>query len=138
MLDSGNGAQLMYRVDIPSDDEGMLQKCLQEVSKASTEAVKIDLTVHNPARIWRIPGTMNCKGDSIPARPHRMAKILDIPQDIQAVPIDKIQDIASTQVEDSIADSIGGNTPSGFDLDAWIRQYCPELDAPQDWKGGRK
>ena len=127
VTDSGNGAQLMYRVDLPTNDGGLIQSVIAEVAKASSDAVKIDLTVHNPARIWRLPGTQNCKGDSIPARPHRMAKIIAVPQDIVAVPADKLLDIVP---KDSVKDSIdieAGNTPQVFDLDSWIRQYCPEL-----------
>ena len=138
VTDSGNGAQLMYRVDLPTNDGGLIQSVIAEVAKASSDAVKIDLTVHNPARIWRLPGTQNCKGDSIPARPHRMAKIIAVPQDIVAVPADKLLDIVP---KDSVKDSIdieAGNTPQVFDLDSWIRQYCPELGSQQDWKGGRK
>ena len=85
MTDSGNGAQLMYRIDLPATDGGLVQKCTNAFALASDDAVSIDTSVHNPARIWRLPGTMNCKGDSIPERPHRMAKLLEAPDNLQAV-----------------------------------------------------
>lgn len=141
MTDSGNGAQLMYRIDLPADDGKLVRRVIGEIAKASSEQVAIDTSVHNPARIWRLPGTMNCKGDSIPERPHRMARILEEPQDIVSVSREQMQDIVSYQSEDSqtdVPDDEWKHTMPAFDLDSWIAQYCPELGSPQPWKGGRK
>lgn len=141
MTDSGNGAQLMYRIDLPADDGELVRRVIGEIAKASSEQVAIDTSVHNPARIWRLPGTMNCKGDSIPERPHRMARILEEPQDIVPVSLKQMQDIVSYRSEDTQTDGPDDewkHTMPAFDLDAWIAQYCPELGSPQPWKGGRK
>lgn len=141
MTDSGNGAQLMYRIDLPADDGELVRRVIGEIAKASSEQVAIDTSVHNPARIWRLPGTMNCKGDSIPERPHRMARILEEPQDIVLVSREQMQDIVSHQSEDTqtdLPDDEWKHTMPAFDLDSWIAQYCPELGSPQPWKGGRK
>ena len=141
MNDSGNGAQLMYRIDLPADDGELVRRVIGEIAKASSEQVAIDTSVHNPARIWRLPGTMNCKGDSIPERPHRMARILEEPQDIVLVSREQMQDIVSYQSEDTqtdVPDDAWKHTMPAFDLDSWIAQYCPELGSPQPWKGGRK
>ena len=141
MTDSGNGAQLMYRIDLPADDGELVRRVIGEIAKASSEQVAIDTSVHNPARIWRLPGTMNCKGDSIPERPHRMARILEEPQDIVSVSREQMQDIVSYQSEDTqtdVPDDEWKHTMPAFDLDSWITQYCPELGSPQPWKGGRK
>ena len=141
MTDSGNGAQLMYRIDLPATDGELVRRVIGEIAKASSEQVAIDTSVHNPARIWRLPGTMNCKGDSIPERPHRMARILDEPQDIVSVSLEQMQDIVSHQSEDTqtdVPDDEWKHTMPAFDLDSWIAQYCPELGSPQPWKGGRK
>lgn len=141
LTDSGNGAQLMYRIDLPADDGELVRRVIGEIAKASSEQVAIDTSVHNPARIWRLPGTMNCKGDSIPERPHRMARILEEPQDIVPVSLKQMQDIVSYQNEDPQTDAPDDDwkhTMPAFDLDSWIAQYCPELGSPQPWKGGRK
>ena len=141
MTDSGNGAQLMYRIDLPATDGELVRRVIGEIAKASSEQVAIDTSVHNPARIWRLPGTMNCKGDSIPERPHRMARILEEPQDIVPVSRKQMQDIVSYQSEDTqtdVPDDEWKHTMPAFDLDSWIAQYCPELGSPQPWKGGRK
>ena len=141
MTDSGNGAQLMYRIDLPADDGELVRRVIGEIAKASSEQVAIDTSVHNPARIWRLPGTMNCKGDSIPERPHRMARILEEPQDIVSVSLKQMQDIVSYQNKNpqtDVPDDEWKHTMPAFDLDSWIAQYCPELGSPQPWKGGRK
>ena len=141
LTDSGNGAQLMYRIDLPADDGELVRRVIGEIAKASSEQVAIDTSVHNPARIWRLPGTMNCKGDSIPERPHRMARILNEPQDIVPVFQEQMQDIVSYQNEDpqaDVPDDERKHIMPAFDLDFWIAQYCSELGSPQPWKGGRK
>lgn len=75
--DSGNGGHLLYPFDRPADDGGRVQRILAALAAAhSDETVKVDTTVYNPARIWKLPGTLTCKGDNMPDRPHRMARIL--------------------------------------------------------------
>jgi hypothetical protein len=63
--DSGNGAHLMYFIELPTDDGGLAQRCLVALAaRFDDENVKIDQTVFNPARIWKLYGTTACKGDS--------------------------------------------------------------------------
>jgi hypothetical protein len=78
--DSGNGYHLLYAVDLPADDGGMVRRVLQALaSRFDTDAAAIDQKVFNPARIWKLFGTSSCKGDSTPDRPHRQSRILEIP-----------------------------------------------------------
>jgi len=82
---SGNGGHLLYKLpDLPVNEENTswLKRILESLDKAySTEKVKLDTTVYNPARIWKLYGTTARKGDAVPAaprreaRPHRMAYI---------------------------------------------------------------
>jgi hypothetical protein len=79
--DSGNGFHLWYRIDLPADDGGVVKRILQALAQRfDSAAVKIDQTVFNPSRICKLPGTFARKGDSIPERPHRRAKLLEVPQ----------------------------------------------------------
>lgn len=152
MTDSGNGAQLMYRTELPVDDAGLIQRIIADVAAASDAHVDIDLTVYNPARIWRLPGTQNCKGDHTPVRPHRMARILaeSAPENL----------VSAALISDTLTRASNGETPpealragepdisgiagagtapeAAFELDTWIRHYCPELGTPSPWQGGRK
>jgi len=77
---SGNGAHLMIRInDMPPNDanERRVQNILRFFdSKFSTDKVKVDTGVYNPARICKLYGTVARKGDSIPDfRPHRRSYI---------------------------------------------------------------
>jgi hypothetical protein len=47
----------------------------------SDDTVKVDVTSANASRIWKAYGTVARKGDSIPGRPHRLSRILEVPSD---------------------------------------------------------
>ena len=81
--DSGNGAHLLYRVDLPTDDGGVIQHVLQDLSKRfSDDKVSIDTSVFNASRIWKLYGTPACKGDSTTERPHRLSRIINAPREL--------------------------------------------------------
>ena len=88
IADSGNGFHLLYQIDQPNDDStrGLLESGLKSLaSRFDNDAVKIDQKVFNASRITKAYGTMACKGDSIPARPHRLSKMFKAPDPVQAV-----------------------------------------------------
>lgn len=79
--DSGNGAHLLYRVDLANSPESdrKIERMLSILDKRySTDKFKIDQSVANAARIWKCYGTVARKGDSTPAQPHRIARILEV------------------------------------------------------------
>ncbi|MBL8795503.1 MAG: hypothetical protein JNM56_16480, partial [Planctomycetia bacterium] len=81
LADSGNGYHLLYAIDLPADDGGTVERCLKALAaEFDTDAVKIDQTVFNPARICKLYGTAARKGDDHPARPHRVSRILEVPE----------------------------------------------------------
>jgi hypothetical protein len=80
VADSGNGFHLLYRVELPADDSGTVECILKTLAhRFDTPRVKIDQKVFNPARICKLPGTIARKGDNTKARPHRRAKLLEVP-----------------------------------------------------------
>jgi hypothetical protein len=82
MADSGNGAHLLYQVDLPNDDASrdLIKSCLQSLAKKfNNDQVKIDESIFNAARIWKFYGSLACKGDNVPERPHRRAHLIEIP-----------------------------------------------------------
>ena len=135
MLDSGNGAQLMYRIDLPTDDNGLIKSCLQALIPFGDDKVSIDQTVFNPARIWRLSGTWNCKGDEVDDRKYRMAKIISIPDSLEIVSVEKLHELAGS-AQKLVKEVIPNN--SVFDLDSWIAEHSPDVEGPFDWKDGRK
>jgi hypothetical protein len=81
VADSGNGAHLLYRIDLPNNQEALafVAGALAELDRRySDEVVKIDVTSANAARIWKAYGSVARKGDSIPGRPHRLSRILEV------------------------------------------------------------
>jgi hypothetical protein len=80
LADSGNGAHLLYRVDLPVDDGGMVKRALEALAaEFDDDQSHVDTKVFNPARIWKLYGTVARKGDDLSDRPHRMARILEVP-----------------------------------------------------------
>ena len=79
LADSGNGAHALYPIDLPVDDGGLVQRCLEALAhEFDDDDVTIDRKVFNPARIWKLPGTRACKGDNTADRPHRMARVIEV------------------------------------------------------------
>jgi hypothetical protein len=88
VADSGNGAHLIYRISLPNTAESTLlvKRILSGIAKhSSTDDVDVDVTVYNAARITKLYGTLTCKGDPTPDRPHRRSCILEVPDPIRTV-----------------------------------------------------
>jgi hypothetical protein len=80
LADSGNGYHLLFKIDLPAEDGGRVQRILQALAaKFDSEHVEIDQTVFNPSRICKLPGTLARKGDEVPDRPHRRARLVEVP-----------------------------------------------------------
>jgi hypothetical protein len=80
--DSGNGAHLLHRLDLPNDSRAteLVKGVLAGVAAhCGTDDINIDQTVFNAGRIVKLYGTRTCKGDNLPERPHRRSRLLEIP-----------------------------------------------------------
>jgi hypothetical protein len=154
VADSGNGGHLLYRVDLPVEQSALIQKCLQVLAqKFSNEDVDVDEKVFNPARIWKVYGTFAKKGSSTEKYPHRQAKVLSCPDELQVAGQTQLEELAAlfeepiqptkkqkqqpnrvqipTQTSD--ASSFGG-----FSIDEFVSRHFPSETA-LEWKGtGRK
>lgn len=145
--DSGNGGHLLWRIDLPAEDGGLVQQCLEALAARFDDAlVKVDQKVFNPARIWKLYGTWATKGDNTADRPHRRAKLLDVPDQVQVVSEAQLRALAATRPQQP-AQPRGtyrgtGAARAEFDLPRWISEHLPEADGPRDWSSqagkGRK
>lgn len=75
---SGNGLHLLYRIDLPNDEDSrdLIKTCLGALhDRFSNENVKIDTTLFNAARIMKLYGTVARKGENTPSRPHRRSRL---------------------------------------------------------------
>jgi hypothetical protein len=97
-VDSGNGEHLHFPIDMPNDEPSreLIKKSLQVLAdRFNDEKVKIDTVVHNASRIARLPGTVARKGIDTPDRPHRTARILSVPDELEAVPTELFDKLIS-------------------------------------------
>ncbi|MFH1472454.1 MAG: hypothetical protein ABIF85_06140 [Nanoarchaeota archaeon] len=83
VADSGNGAHVLIRTDMSNTPESKadvegIQKLIKDKFN-NTPGLDVQMFA-DANRIWKLYGTWACKGDSIPARPHRISKILSFPE----------------------------------------------------------
>jgi hypothetical protein len=107
LADSGNGWHMLYRVDIPlwkehdgklvgTGDALILRSCLVALSSMfTTPEAKIDISVWKPAQVTKLYGTMARKGANEDDRPWRRSKLVDVPRQIETVPLEKLKELAA-------------------------------------------
>jgi hypothetical protein len=139
LADSSNGGHLPYLIDLPNDEASaaLLKRCLAALDFIFSDAVvTVDQTVWNAGRIWKVYGTLACKGDSTAERPHRVAKILEAPERLVKVPRDLLEALAAQapKLEEPARNGSSGT----FDAEAWIRDHVPNVVSSGPWKNGGK
>jgi hypothetical protein len=142
LADSGNGCHLLYRIDLPNDQAStdLLRGCLNSLAfEFDDELVSVDTGNFNAARIWKLYGTMVGKGDNLPERPHRMARILEAPDNMDLVTLPLLKSLAAWMPKEPARDGI---RPSGqnsqFDLESWLIQHQVAIKYQREWNGGAK
>ncbi|MFN7958381.1 MAG: hypothetical protein U0P46_08680 [Holophagaceae bacterium] len=151
--DSGNGAHGPIRIDLSVEDSGLVSDCLKALNARFSDAdVKVDTSVGNPARIWKLYGTLACKGDPLPDRPHRLARVLAAPETFVITPRDILEKLAADtptweptpkpQMKPGSREPLSPppNHPidHAFNLESFINQHDLEVDGPYPWEGGRR
>ncbi len=128
LADSGNGWHLDYRIDLPADDGGVVERVLKALAaKFNNEHVKVDVQCFNASRIVKLYGTLACKGDDVPSRPHRMSKIVRVPEPLGVVSREQLESLAAELVPPvtTPARSTTMRTVTGqsFDVDEFLRRH---------------
>ncbi|ETI69370.1 hypothetical protein [Neobacillus vireti] len=124
VADSGNGVHL-------------IKQALEALDfQFSSESVNVDRSVYNAARIWKLYGTMACKGDHTDERPHRLSQILTYPEELKEVSKEQLQALASLCPKVSKPTSKKGNMEEGFDLDSFIEQHQLDVSFIAPWQKG--
>jgi hypothetical protein len=138
-VDSGNGANLFFRIDLPNDAEattlfkgvlGTLARCFDD------DVVAVDQSVFNAARIAKIPGTMARKGADMPDRPHRRSRILDGPYNGSIDTIVTAEQLRAFVREHEVVESSNIDFPVGrslcaFDLERFLAQHMIVKRGPE-------
>jgi hypothetical protein len=141
MIDSGNGAQLIIKTHLDNNEENvrLIQQFLSALAlKYNNDRVKIDESVFNPGRLVKLPGTYTRKGESLPERPHRRARILKMPKIIKKVSIERLEILASTanKVRKNGETSISRKAAL-MDVKAYLEQYGVEIVKVKSYRGGK-
>ena len=108
-VDSGNGFQLLYRVDLPNPDDyskALLRGILKTLKdKFNGEHGEIGKECHNANRLAKMPGTMARRGRLSDDRPHRMCKLLHVPEVLEVVPFELLSAVpGAIQTKASVPD----------------------------------
>ncbi|NTU22480.1 hypothetical protein HPY28_19340 [Brevibacillus sp. HB1.2] len=140
LADSGNGAHLLYYIDLPNSHESteLVKKVLQALDlRFSTHQVQVDTTTYNAARICKLYGTIACKGDNTRERPHRLSQILDCPDELFPVSIEQLQTVANqfpTVKEPHKKGKKAVTNRSEFDLETWLAEHKIEVAFKAPWQ----
>ena len=131
--DSGNGAHLLYRIDLKNDapSRTLVQGCLERLDLLfSDDQCLVDPANFNAARIWKLYGTVSRKGDHTPERPHRRSGLITIPAEIKTVSEHLLTSLAS------LPRDTGEKTPeTALSLGDWLSSH--DLPArSQPYQGG--
>lgn len=148
--DSGNGAHLVWRIDLPNDvdADALIHRVLDALAaRFDTNEAKVDRTVFNSSRITKLYGTMTRKGDSLPDRPHRISQLLEVPDALIPVAREQLHTVAdtlpqvSTAAKSSAAPRTRRSSSGAFgalDLDAFISRHSLKVASTKiDAKGRR-
>ena len=135
--DSGNGGHLSARIDLSNDDgaKDLVKRCLETLdSRFSNDEVKVDTTTYNAARIWKIYGTMARKGSDMTDRPHRLARLRDVPDNLQTVTREQLVALAAMLPKSEPGKS------STFDPSKYAQEHGANVLRIEPWtdKGGGK
>ncbi len=125
--DSGNGAHLVYPIDLPNDDNSKetVELALKVLAaKFNDNKVTIDEKNFNAARIWKAYGTVARKGANISERPWRRSAILDVPSEIVPVPEELLADL-TWEHKQSHAEEEPNYSGTGHidNLEAWLTEH---------------
>ncbi len=141
--DSGNGAHLLYRVDLPNDDQAtaLIRAALVALDALFSDGrASVDTAVFNASRIWKVYGTVARKGDSTESRPHRRSRLLSVPDTIGIVTREQLAALAITDPAPAapIPSAKGNGRKPGepLDLAGWLRDHGLGFSDRRPYQGG--
>lgn len=130
---SGNGFHLLYPVDLPADDGGLVKRALHALAdKFSDSTVNLDTGVANPSRITKLVGTTARKGVHSAERPQRIATWQNPRVKLEVVSRELLEKVAAFSNKKPVqrlsvdGKAVGGKRPGAFRMS--LPQFQPILD----------
>ena len=126
---SGNGAYLLYRVDLPNDDASAatVKGCLRQLAaRFDTDEVKVDQATCNASRLVKLLGTTARKGDhlvgidGVQGRPHRRSWLESPANDPSPVPQQLLEELGAA------------TTPTACPQPTTTDETTPDAEAGED------
>jgi hypothetical protein len=141
VADSGNGAHLLYRINLKNNDATTLlvKRVLEALAaRFNDDMVTIDTACSNASRISKLYGTLAAKGDSIEERPHRMAAFVNVPPESSVISEELLEKVASrfTAAQDPPREHT--SSAGGSWVERWLERYQVAVKSVEPYKGGRK
>ena len=127
---SGNGLHLIYKVDLPNDQETTetIKRFYEYLASVySDDKVDIDTKVFNLARLCKLYGTMAKKGANLQDRPWRMSEIIYVPKELVVTPIEKFKELADILPKEEPKQILKQNSRqynnAPFDIRTWLNEH---------------
>jgi hypothetical protein len=139
VADSGNGAHLLYKIELPNDagSTTLLKNLLHVLAQRFDDAIAtVDTCVYNAARITKLYGTLACKGPNTADRPHRRSMFLSRPllEEIGVVPTKLLIALAAQpQPEEKVKAKANTKDGAGTDLRAFIARHKLTVVREKPW-----
>lgn len=137
---SGNGAHAIYGVDLPVQDSELIKRCLVALGFRFDDAqVQVDTTVHKPAQLGKVFGTLACKGDALPERPHRRTQLHMPEGGLVVVPREALEKLATlAPAVDAKRAAPAHRTGTAFDVEAFLRNSGLAVAKSGPWNGHQR
>lgn len=132
---SGNGYHCLYELEplpnTPENVELIKQVLLLFQQECGTQKCDIDTSVFNPSRISKLYGTLAQKGAYTDDRPHRMSKLIYVPEAREKVTRAQLEAVASLLKEDSDDGERQGKRRSNKSTSAGSADENKQQDDPE-------
>jgi P4 family phage/plasmid primase-like protien len=136
--DSGNGAHLLYRIDLPNDEQStkLVKAVLSTLDELfSDTGVSVDTANFNAGRIWKLYGTVVRKGDSTNERPHRRSRIISVPEQVQVVSHERLLALAAQLPHEEPAET-PAQKGTAINLRSWLPAHGIAIRREKPYNGG--
>jgi len=139
--DSGNGAHLLYRIDLANDEAATkLVKAVLFVLDAlfSDTGISVDTANYNAGRIWKLYGTVTRKGDDTTERPHRRSRIISVPEEVVVVSREQLEALTAQLPTAPSPEPQGSSAPEGIaiDLEKWLISHSIAIRSKKPYGSG--
>ena len=123
---SGNGYHLLYKIHMgnTADIKKLLDMSLKTLNMLfADDYIDVDMKNFNASRVCKLYGTRAQKGTDSQLAPHRMSKIMQVPDAIKDTTKKYFEKLVSYYPQEEKPQRYNSYRPGEFDLDSWLQKY---------------